>query len=112
MGSTRRRRKSLITMSCITPERLRARIRTKVVLRHTMEAPLLGPPGIDLHLGKNPKLGGRYTDIIRLSTHHILSGFCISIFCFLLLFLFHFYFLKHKKTKNISVVSLHSPFSL
>ena len=28
-----------------------------------MGAPLLGLPGIDLHLGQKPKLGGRYTDI-------------------------------------------------
>ena len=34
-----------------------------MLLRHTMEAPVLGQLGSDLHLGQKPKLGGRYTDI-------------------------------------------------
>jgi hypothetical protein len=71
----------------------------------------LGVPtivGIDLHLGQKPKLGGRYTDNSLIYTSFP-EGLCISMFCFLsfsLLFLFYFYFPKHKKTKNISIVSL------
>jgi hypothetical protein len=64
--------------------------------------------GIDLHLGQKPKLGGGIPTT-HSSIHHIQSGLCISMFRFLsfsLLFLFCFYFPKHKKTKNISVVSL------
>ena len=37
--------------------------------------------GNELHLGQKPKLGGRYTDIVHLYTHHIWSALCISIFC-------------------------------
>jgi hypothetical protein len=62
---------------------------------------------IDLHLGQKPKLGGRYADNsliyisyfigslyihVSLSFHFVASCFC---------------FPKHKKTKNISVVSLY-----
>jgi hypothetical protein len=80
----------------------------KVLLRHILEMPLLGRIGIDLHLGQKPKLGGGIPTT-HSSIHHILSELCISMFRFLsfsLLFLFCFYFPKHKKTKNISVVSL------
>jgi hypothetical protein len=104
----RRGRRPLITTPCITPGRPRVHIRTKVLLRHILEVPLLGPLGIDLHLGQKPKLGGGIPTSHSF-IHHILSELCISIFCFLsfsLLFLFCFYFPKHKKTKNISVVSL------
>jgi hypothetical protein len=63
--------------------------------------------GIDLHLGQKPKLGGRYADdsliyisyfVGTLNIHVSLSFLCCS--CS------YFYFPKHKKTKNISVVSL------
>ena len=67
---------------------------------------------------KSLSLGGG-TPTIHSSTYHILSDLCISIFRFLLfLFLFSFcfcfcfhlrfcfYFPKHKKSKNIFVVSL------
>jgi hypothetical protein len=43
----------------------RARFRMKLLLRHTLEAPLhgrVGRVGIDLHLGQKPKIGGRYAD--------------------------------------------------
>ena len=53
----------MITMPYITQGRPRAHIKMKVLLRHIMEAPLLGLPGSDLHLGQKPKLGGRYTDV-------------------------------------------------
>jgi FtsH-binding integral membrane protein len=61
----RKRRRRSITTPHTTPGRPRARTRTKVFLRHTLETPLLGRvgrAGIDLHLGQKPKLGGRYAD--------------------------------------------------
>jgi hypothetical protein len=48
--------------------------------------------------------------MIHSSTYHILSILCISMIRFLALLCFYFHFLKHKKTKNISVVSLCLPF--
>ena len=71
-----------MTMSCITPGRPRAHIKTKVLLRHIMGAPLLGPPGIDLHLGQKPKLGGGIPTS-HSSIHHILLELCISMIRFL-----------------------------
>jgi hypothetical protein len=64
--------------------------------------------GIDLHLGQKPMLGGG-VPTTHSSIHHILSGLRIFMFRFLsfsLLFLFYFCFPKHKKTKNIYVISL------
>src|SRR4051794_41178529 len=64
--------------------------------------------GHEFHLGQKPKLGGRYAD----NHTHLHIVFCRSIiypclvFFFLLLVQFYFCFPKHKKTKNISVVSL------
>jgi hypothetical protein len=52
-------------MPCTTLGRPQARIRMKVLLRHTLEAPLhdrVGRNWIDLHLGQKPKLGGWYAD--------------------------------------------------
>jgi hypothetical protein len=64
--------------------------------------------GIDLHLGQKPKLGGRYTDNSLIYTSYSVGTFYIhvsfSFFFFVVLVLF--YFPKHKKTKNIYVVSL------
>jgi hypothetical protein len=84
---TRKRRRQLTTTPCTMPGRHRARIRTKVLLRHTLEAPLHGRVGIDLHLGQKPKLGGG-TPTIHSSTYHILSVLCISMIRFLALFCF------------------------
>src|SRR4051794_1299752 len=109
-------RKSHLIMStpCTTPEHPRALIRTKKLLRRTQEDTMVGVHGPqrhhighELHLGQKPKLGGRYAD----NHTHLHIMFCRSIIypCFvffLLLFLFYFCFPKHKKTKNISVVSL------
>jgi hypothetical protein len=61
--------------------------------------------GIDLHLSQKPKLGGG-TPMIHSSTYYILSVLCISMFRFLYCSHFYFFFPKHKKTKNISIVSL------
>ena len=93
----------------ITPAHHRARTRMEALHRHTSEALHRGHNGIDLHLGQKPKLGGRYTDITHSSIYHILSVLCISMFRFFLSFcslLLYSCFSKHKKTKNISVVSL------
>jgi hypothetical protein len=101
----RRRRRPLIITPCTIPGRPRAHIRTKVLLRHILEMPLLGRVGIDLHLGQKPKLGGMYDDN-SLIIHQILSGLCISMFRFLsfsLLFLFCFYFPKHKRPKILQL---------
>jgi hypothetical protein len=68
--------------------------------------------GIDLHLGQKPKLGGG-TSTIHSSIYHILLVLCIYMLRFLFfLFVascFYFCFPKHKKAKNISVVSLYFP---
>jgi hypothetical protein len=64
---------------------------------------------IDLHLGQKPKLGGRYADnsliytlyFVGLLYIHVLLSFYLVASCF------YFCFSKHKKTKNISVVSLY-----
>jgi hypothetical protein len=61
----RKRRRWPINTPHTTLGRPRARTRTKVLLRHTLEAPLhgrVGRAGIDLHLGQKPKLAGRYAD--------------------------------------------------
>jgi hypothetical protein len=66
--------------------------------------------GIDLHLGQKPKLGGRYTDNSLIYTSYFVGTLYIHVsLSFSLLFLFLFCFPKHKKTKNISVVSLFLP---
>jgi hypothetical protein len=62
---------------------------------------------IDLHLGQKPKLGGG-TPTIHSSTYHIFFGtlYIHVSLSFLDCSCSYFYFPKHKKTKNISVVSL------
>src|SRR4051794_33311790 len=90
MGSTRRRRKPLITMPCIIPERPQVHIRMKVLLRCITETPLLGLHGNDLHLGQKPKLGGRYADISLIYTSSFVGTLYIHIslsFVVLILFL-------------------------
>jgi hypothetical protein len=113
---TRRKRRSRpITTPHTTPGRPRAHTRTKVLLRHTLEVPphgWVGWVGIDLHLGQKPKLGG---GVRRWFTHlHII--FCRSYvypyFTFSIVLVLIFTFPKHKKTKNISVVSPCLLFSL
>jgi hypothetical protein len=83
-----------------------------VLLHRIMEAPpqgKVGRVGIDLHLGQKPKLGGRYTDdsltyilyFVGPLYIHVLLSFYLVASCF------YFCFPKHKKTKNISVVSFY-----
>jgi hypothetical protein len=100
---TRRKRRRLpITTPHTTPGHPRARTRTKVLLRHTLEAPLhgrVGQVGIDLHLGQKPKLG-EGTPTIHSSTYYILLVLCISLFRFLYCSRSYFFFPKHKKTKK------------
>jgi 5-methylcytosine-specific restriction endonuclease McrA len=112
LWTRRKSRRQLTTTPCTTSGRPRARIRAKVLLRDILEAPLHGRVGIDLHLGQKPKLGGG-TPTIHSSIYHILSVLCISVFRFLPFLCCscsYFYFPKHKKTKNISFVSLCLPF--
>jgi hypothetical protein len=66
--------------------------------------------GIDLHLGQKPKLGGRYPDNSLIYTSYFVGTLYIHVsLSFSLLFLFLFLLSKHKKTKNISVVSFCLP---
>jgi hypothetical protein len=105
----KKRRRLLITTPHTTPGRPRARNKMKVLLRHTLEVPphgRVGRVGIDLHLGKSLSLGGG-TPTIHSSIYYILSVLCISMFRFLYYSCSYFFFPKHKKTKNISVVSLY-----
>jgi hypothetical protein len=92
---TRRNRRSRpITSPHTTPGHPRARIRTMVPLRHTMEVPphgRVGRVGIDLHLGQKPKLGGRYADasLMYIYISYFVGPLYIHIFLYLLpLFLF------------------------
>jgi hypothetical protein len=63
--------------------------------------------GIDLHLGQKPKLGGRYADDSLIYISYSVGPLYIHV-SLSLLFLFLFSLLpKHKKTKNIFVVSLY-----
>jgi hypothetical protein len=62
---------------------------------------------VDLHLGQKPKLGGRYAGDSLIYISYFVDTLYIHV---LLSFLYRscsiVYFPKHKKTKNISVVSL------
>jgi hypothetical protein len=107
----RKRRRRPITTLRTTPGRPRAHIRTKVLLCHILEMPLHGRAGIDLHLGQKPKLGGRYPDDSLIYISYFVGTFYIHVsLSFLYCSRSYFYFPKHKKTKNISVVSLCLPF--
>jgi hypothetical protein len=105
----RKRRRQLTITPCTTLGRPRAHIRTKVLLRHILETPLHGRLGIDLHLGQKPKLGGG-TPRTHSSTHHTFGTLYIHVsLSFSLCSCFYFCFPKHKKTKNIFIVSLCLP---
>jgi hypothetical protein len=77
---TRRGRRPLISTPCITPGHPRVHIRTKVLLHHILEVPLLGRVGIDLHLGQKPKLGEMYTDISLIYTSYSVGTLYIHVF--------------------------------
>jgi hypothetical protein len=66
---------------------------------------------IDLHLGQKPKLGGRYADDSLIYISYFVGTLCIHVsLSFLYYSCSYFFFPKHKKTKNIFVVSLCLPF--
>jgi hypothetical protein len=65
---------------------------------------------IDLHLGQKPKLGGRYTDDSLSYISHFVGPLYIHVSLSFVVSRSYFSFPKHKKTKNISVVSLCLPF--
>jgi hypothetical protein len=90
----------MITMPCITPGRPRVHIRTKVLLRHILEVPLLGRVGIDLHLGQNPKLRGRYTDISLIYTSYSVGTLYIHVLLSFFFFVVHVLFLLSKTQKD------------
>ena len=80
-----------------------------MLLHRSMEALPIGFLWVDLYLGQKPKLGGRYIDIPLIYISYSVGTLYIHVslsFVFALS-LFHFYFPKHKKHKNIFVVSLH-----
>jgi hypothetical protein len=113
-GHTRRRKRRSrpITTPHTTPGRPRAHIRTMVLLYRTTEVPprgRVGRAGIDLHLGQKPKLGGRYVDDSLIYISYFVGPLYIhvSLSFYFVASCFYFYFPKHKKTKNISVVSLY-----
>jgi hypothetical protein len=107
----RKRRRRPITTPHTTPGRPRAHIRTNVLLRHVLETPLHGRAGIDLHLGQKPKLGGRYANDSLIYISYFVGTLYIHVsFSFLYCSHSYFFFPKHKKTKNIYVVSLCLPF--
>jgi hypothetical protein len=83
-----------------------------VLHRHTTEAPphgRVGRVGIDLHLGQKSKLGGRYADdsLIYISSFVGSLYIHVSLSFYLVASCFYFCLPKHKKTKNISVISLY-----
>jgi hypothetical protein len=99
---TRKRRRQLTTTPCTTPGRPRARIRTRVLLRHTLEAPLHGRVGIDFHLGQKPKLGGRYADDSLIYISYFVGTLYIHVLlsCFALFLLFLFPLSKTQKDQK------------
>jgi hypothetical protein len=106
----RKRRRQLTTTPCTIPGRPRLRIGTKVLLRHILETPLHGRVGIDLHLGQKPKLGGRYVDDSLIYISYFVGTLYIHVsLSFLCCSCSYFCFPKHKKTKNIFIVSLCLP---
>jgi hypothetical protein len=99
---TRKTRRQLTTTPCTMPGRPRARIRTRVLLHHTLEVPLHGRVGIDLHFGQKPKLGGRYTDDSLIYISYLVGTLYIhvSLSCFALFFLFLFPLSKTQKDQK------------
>jgi hypothetical protein len=66
---------------------------------------------VDLHLGQKPKLGGRYAeDSLIYISYFVGTLYIHTSLSFLYCSCSYFFFPKHKKTKNISVVSLRLPF--
>jgi hypothetical protein len=83
-----------------------------VRLRRTTEVLPRGRVGrvrIDLHLGQKPKLGGRYADDSLIYISYFVGSLYIhvSLSFYFVASCVYFCFPKHKKTKNISVVSLY-----
>ena len=87
-STTPRTRHPLRTTPSPTPVRPPVRIRTRIHLRRTMEAPLPGRHGVDLHLGQKPKLGGRYTDITLIYISYHVGTLYIHVSIFFLSFSF------------------------
>jgi hypothetical protein len=60
--------------------------------------------GIDLYLGQNPKLGGRYADYTLIYISYFIGILYIHVsLSFLGCSCSYFYFPKHKKNKNFSL---------
>jgi hypothetical protein len=100
LWTRRKRRRQLTITTCTMPGRLRACIRTKVLLCHILGMPLHGRAGTDLHLGQKPKLGGRYVDDSLIYISYFVGTLYIHIsLSFLCCSCSYFYFPKHKRTK-------------
>jgi hypothetical protein len=95
-----------ISFTCTTPGRPRVRIRTKVLLRHTLEAPLHGRVGIDFHLGQKPKLVGRYADDSLIYISYFVGTLYIHVLFSFFSLLFLFLFLLSKNTKRPKIFPL------
>jgi hypothetical protein len=106
LWTRRKRRHRPITTPRTTPGRPQAHIRTKVLLHHILGMPPRGQAGIDLRLGQKPKLD----DTLIYISYFVGTLYIHVSLSFLYCSRSYFYFLKHKKTKNIFVVSLCLPF--
>jgi hypothetical protein len=88
------------------PGRHRARTRTKVLLRHILEAPLHGQVGIDLHLGQKPKLGGRYADDSLIYISYFVGTLYIHVSLSFLFFVSLVFISTFQNTKRPKIFSL------
>jgi hypothetical protein len=70
-----------------------------VLLRHILETPLHGRAGIDLHLGKKRKLGGRYANDSLIYILYFVGTLYIHV-SLSFLYLFSFLFLLSKTQKD------------
>jgi hypothetical protein len=78
----------------------------KVLLRHTLETPLHGQVGIDLHLGQKPKLGGRYADDSLIYISYFVGTLYIHVSLSFFSLFFLFLFLLSKTQKKPKIFSL------
>jgi hypothetical protein len=70
-----------------------------VLLRHILETPLHGRARIDLHLGQNPKLGGRYANDSLIYISYFIGTLYIHV-SLSVLFLFLFLLSKTQKDQK------------
>jgi hypothetical protein len=110
LWTRRKRRRQLTTTPCTMPGHPRARIRTKVLHRHTLEMPLHGRVGIDLHLGQKPKLGGgglhwRFTHLYIIFCQYFVYP-CFAFFIFFVVLVLFLHLKTQKDQKYFFCFSL------